>query len=303
MGDLSRAELGLEFHYATTGPMTQTHPCSWCALAMRGFPLVPVCRHGKKCVLSEWQHKPFPSKPHGALHQIYEWDDQGFNVGVRLDNTVVIDCDGEEPYARICEMGITSSHVIKSPRGWHLYFAMPPGVPVKPCKPWGNDGKLDLLAGNGKYVMAEGSVVKQADGSLRNYYRLSWPDRPLDVYDRHWFPERAQTVAQAPSTLLMMNRPVSGRGGSFGANDPLDVRIRKARNFIFKIDSIAGSGGENQCFRAACHLARFAIPPDIGWDLMQEWNTAKACPPWGLAKLRYQFESGYKDTGRDLRSA
>jgi hypothetical protein len=77
------------------------------------------------------------------------------------------------------------------------------------------------------------------------------------------------------------------------AGDVFDLTER-ARRYISKIVSVAGEGGHNAAFRAACKLREFGLPMEAAWPLLLAWNDMNATPPWTPKELRHKLEDAYE---------
>lgn len=75
--------------------------------------------------------------------------------------------------------------------------------------------------------------------------------------------------------------------------------IERARRYISKLPpSIAGCGGHNACFHAACVLAiGFGLPEHEVYGLLCEWNQ-QCQPPWSERELRHKVSQALKQPGQ-----
>lgn len=67
-------------------------------------------------------------------------------------------------------------------------------------------------------------------------------------------------------------------------------------------EAIAGSGGHNATFRAACEVWRFGLDEGQAWEALQWWNAAKCQPAWGEGELRHKLESARERVAEEGRT-
>jgi P4 family phage/plasmid primase-like protien len=67
-------------------------------------------------------------------------------------------------------------------------------------------------------------------------------------------------------------------------------------------EAIAGSGGHNATFRAACEIWRFGLDDAQAWDALTWFNSAKCQPPWGEGELRHKLESARERVAEEGRT-
>ena len=73
---------------------------------------------------------------------------------------------------------------------------------------------------------------------------------------------------------------------------PLSVPERAGRYLDALPPALAGSGGHDATFRAACALAHgFALPEDAALGLMLSHYNGRCCPPWTLHELAHKVRS------------
>lgn len=77
-----------------------------------------------------------------------------------------------------------------------------------------------------------------------------------------------------------------------------DAVVERARKYIAKLPpAVAGEGGHNACFRAACVLAiDFGLSESAVIGLLREFN--QTCqPPWSERELMHKVQSAFKQPG------
>lgn len=84
---------------------------------------------------------------------------------------------------------------------------------------------------------------------------------------------------------------------------PDPARIARARAYIAAIHSVEGQHGNSAAFKAAASLLRnCALPRDVAWELLMEWNATNASPPWDLVELGEIFANA-EEHGKHPRGA
>lgn len=80
------------------------------------------------------------------------------------------------------------------------------------------------------------------------------------------------------------------------------------RAYIQRIEAVAGHGGHNATFRAACKLRDAGLSAEEALAVLEHWNATNAKPPWSTAELRHKILSVYgppthREVILDLRSS
>ncbi|HMO84054.1 MAG TPA: bifunctional DNA primase/polymerase [Lacipirellulaceae bacterium] len=70
-------------------------------------------------------------------------------------------------------------------------------------------------------------------------------------------------------------------------------KVRNAVAYIQRICAVAGEGGHNATFRAACKLRDAGLAPDEALAVLGDWNETNARPPWSAAELEHKISSAY----------
>jgi putative DNA primase/helicase len=162
------------------GASLKTHLDGAVAYARRGWPIFPLhsirdgrCTCGKDCGRDAGKHPRVEGGFKVATtdaRQIEEWWRKwpDANIGIAtgaVSRIIVIDVDGADGLATL--KSLVAQHaflprtaIVKTARGWHLYFQMPVGCERIPCST--GDG-LDVRA-DGGYVVAPPS--RHASGHI-----------------------------------------------------------------------------------------------------------------------------------------
>jgi hypothetical protein len=186
-----------------------------------------------------------------------------------LSGLVVVDCDSpaDADYWRV-EHGSSPLMASTGGGGVHLYYAMPPSETVRNrAHIFGR--KIDVR-GEGGYVTAPPSI--HPSGVRYDWSRCDC-HATLPVFESAWLaPEKHEKVF--PRT-------------------PETIRIRRALAYIRRIQAIAGEGGHNATFRAACRLRDTGLSEDEALALLSTWNETNALPPWSAAELTHKIRSAF----------
>ncbi len=236
----------------------------------RGWPVIPLI--GKLPTVS-W--KEYQSRLPG-LEELTTWFD-GNNlptgIGVvtgRVSGLVVVDCDSlEDAEYWTGEHGLSSLVAETGGGGVHIYYAMPKETEVRNrARLFGR--KIDIR-GEGGYVTAPPSL--HPNGS--NYVWQSADIQcSLPRFDAGWLtPEhQEQGLPLTAST----------------------VKVRKAVAYISRIQAVAGEGGHNATFRAACKLRDAGFSEEEALLVLSDWNKTNASPPWSAEELAHKIHSAFK---------
>lgn len=138
---------------------------------------------GKECYVNGWQ---------GIEYKGVDCVTHDGDLGLRLDNYIVIDCDSTEArdawLAHIGTQGIHHTWVRKSPKGWHFFYKRTvDAYGVKSGKYPDVHPLIDVKAGMGHYVGFRGEGRYDVSGSSKV---------DLCAFDPAWLPERSQAEWQ-----------------------------------------------------------------------------------------------------------
>lgn len=67
-------------------------------------------------------------------------------------------------------------------------------------------------------------------------------------------------------------------------------------------EAIAGSGGHNATFRAACEVWRFGLDDGQAWDALTWFNASKCRPAWSEGELRHKLASARERVAEEGRT-
>lgn len=234
----------------------------------RGWSLIPL--QGKTPALSSW--KEFQRRT-PTPKEIEDWfagtTPQHTNIGIvtgRVSGLVVIDCDSVDAGAHwLASFPQTSVVVETGGGGKHLYYRSPDTVIGNRI---GIGGRKIDVRGEGGYVVAPPS--RHPNGNL-----YSWASPPTYCLD---------DVPIFNPAWLAPSRPT--RTGSTG-------RISNGPGYIRHIRAVAGNGGHNATFRAACALRDAGLTPEEALAELFVWNHTNADPPWSPRELLHKVKSAY----------
>ena len=161
-------------------------------------------------------------------------------------------------------------------------------------------------SGTGVKVFVRGQIAQGRRGKVDGV--------DVEVYgDGRYFTVTGQKLADAPITVAGAQRPLdqllgqvgSQRGSSGPRVTPAwdDVPNRphlgdyRKRVECFP-EAVAGEGGHNATFHAACEIRRFGLNQEDSWLLMRHYNETRCTPTWdeerahGANSLRRKFNDG-----------
>ncbi len=214
------------------------------------------------------------------------------NIGLKCDNLLVIDVDnkkgkdGSKDFTRIMErVGPVPSGPISlsGNGGYHLLFQRP-DADVKGSNAIKWDGKktgIDIQVGS-QYIVVPPSIHPENGKAYAWHVPICPVDRlPAlpDAWIEHVLPRKTPKLAVPEPPKLIVPRSVSGT-----------TAVDRCRLYVEKIGpSIAGQGGDDQLFLAACVIFwDFALDEADGMPLFQEYN-ARCLPPWPDQRLTYKM--------------
>jgi putative DNA primase/helicase len=240
-----------------------------------GWSLIPLV--GKLPALPSWKEyqRRLPSSEEVAV-----WFSEGgrppSGLGVvtgRLSKLVVVDCDSEADAAFWSKTFPSSPLVaLTGGGGVHFYYAMPEDGDVR-NRAGVLSRKIDIR-GEGGYATAPPS----SHPSGRHY---AW-----QTYD-------AAAVLQCFDAAWLADEPRPGRAPA--AN--YVGKVRNAVAYIRRIHAVAGEGGHNATFRAACKLRDAGLSHDEALAILIDWNETNASPPWSAVELEHKIRSAYGSLG------
>jgi hypothetical protein len=199
-----------------------------------------------------------------TFEEILSWPKEGFNLAVitgRISGgLVIVDCESREDAAWFWQEKGRSPSIVKTRRGFHLYFQSSCEVRnAQKCF-----GRYDVR-GEGGYALAPPSA--HAEG---NY---SWSKRlvPIDELP----PFQPTWREESPSRTLD------------------ERRITDGGRYIDKIEAVEGDGGDANTFRAALALRDSGLSEGEALYVLLGWNRTNAKPPWSAKELLHKICCAY----------
>lgn len=240
-----------------------------------GWSLIPL--FGKMPALPSW--KEYQQRLPSSQELATWFSDVGrppSGLGVvtgRLSRLVVVDCDSEADAAFWSKTYPSSPLVVLTGGGGiHFYYAMPEGGEVR-----NRAGVLRRridIRGEGGYATAPPS----SHPSGRQYaWQVCDLTAGLPSFDAAW-------LADEPRTRRASTAKYVGK-------------VRNAVAYIRRIQAVAGEGGHNATFRAACKLRDAGLAENDALAILSDWNETNASPPWSAVELEHKIRSAYGSRG------
>lgn len=237
----------------------------------RGWSCIPLWE--KRPALTSW--KEYQARP-PTLEDIRRWFSPPATlisgIGIvtgQVSGLVVIDCDSPQDAEYWLE------HFPKSPLmvntgggGLHIYCRTAGDGEIRNRAKLGGR-KIDIR-GEGGYAAAPPS---RHDSGRHYCWKSCDMSAPLPMFQQSW--------------LGGEQRP-----GSFPSSSETQS-IRNAASYIARIHAVAGQGGHNATFRAACKLRDAGLVEADALAILSEWNETNACPPWSAHELIHKVRSAY----------
>jgi hypothetical protein len=241
----------------------------------RGWPVIPLL--GKLPAIA-W--KDFQSRRPTPV-EVDRWfsseEKPPTGVGIltgHLSRLVVVDCDSPDDAAFWQAHHPSSPLVVESGGGGvHFYYAMPDGVEVR-NRAGVLSRKIDIR-GEGGYATAPPSL--HPSGSKYTWQSFD-KDAMLPQFDADWLVDSTRPI-RLPTSEQTSN-------------------VRNAVAYISRIQAVAGQGGHNATFRAACKLRDAGLSLDEALSVLMDWNETNASPPWSAADLAHKISSAFKSLTR-----
>ena len=182
-----------------------------------------------------------------------------------ISDTVVIDCDSRKEAIWWWQNRPRSLECVASGRGFHFYYRF---------APTGNKtgvlGRKIDVRGTGGYIVGPGSIHPQTG---KPYFKLSLDGVRTEnaTFNPAWI--KREATHDAFSTHDKINDPIG---------------------YIRSIRAIAGAGGHNATYRAACKLRQGGLSEAEALAALIEWNECNAEPPWTLRELAHKVTDAYR---------
>lgn len=238
------------------------HADKWLASAIvylerHGFSILPVGEDKKPAV--SW--KEFQDRRPTIL-EVLSWPREKLGIVTgRISGIVVVDCESREDALWFWRERGKTPMVVQTRRGYHLYFRHP-GEEVK------NGIKIDDrydVRGDRGYVLAPPSPF---EGGCYRWRKGPVATAQLPVFRSKWRPEPPE--------------------------HDFDKVISDGWRYIQQIVAVAGQGGHDDTYRAACCLRKAGYSEAEAFCALQSWNKTNADPPWRDRDLLHKTRDAYK---------
>ena len=245
------------------------HDLGWSVIPIR--PPEPGNPQSGKLPKRKWNEQTKPRLSQAELGQLSEADDNLGLVCGRISGIVVVDADSEEAVRWVRENLAVTPLICRTGSGEHHYYKYP-GIEIRPrAKLKGMP--LDLR-GDDSYVILPPSRHWTGKDYRWNFEPTREILDAMPPFDPSWLAEERVHPA---STVAF--------------DGTADRKIRRVRAYINKIVAIAGEGGHDQTFRAACKLRDAELSPEEAYQELERWNATNAKPPWNENELRHKVKS------------
>ncbi len=242
-----------------------------CSYLERGWSVIPL--RGKLPLFS-W--KDFQTR-RATANEVASWfaDDRRVPTGVAvvtglLSGVVVVDCDTTSDAAFWRATFPSSPLIVETGGGGvHLYYAMPALGQVRNRA--GVLGRKIDVRGEGGYAVAPPSWHPNGGRYVWQGFDAS---ATLPSFDSNWLIDRSKT-ASLPTIEQT-------------------THVRNAVAYLRRIQAVAGEGGHNATFRAACKLRDAGLSRDEALAVLSDWNETNANPPWSAQELAHKIKSAYR---------
>ena len=227
-----------------------------------GLSVIPTELGGKKAIV-EWA--PFQTA-RATFTEIASWPlcNLAFVTGA-ISGIVVVDCESREDAEWFYATRGKTPTVVKTRRGFHLYFAHP-GFDVKNAIKV--EGRYDIRGDRG-YVIAPPSTWEHENTA--GLYQWALPfTRDLPPFKAEWAPASGATTSS------------NGK------------EIYDGAKYIAEIRAVSGQGGHDNTYRAAACLRASGLSMAEAMLTIQQWNTTNADPPWTDRELLHKIHDAYK---------
>lgn len=230
-----------------------------CYVFQHGLSVIPVSQESKIPAIKWKQYQE--RKP--TFEEIAGWP-VDVNVGIvtgAVSGIVVVDCESREDAEWFYKNRGKSPTITQTKRGFHLYFQHPGGVVQNAIRV---ENRYDVR-GDGGYVLAPPSTHSAGEYA----WKLPFNFPALPQFDVSWRPESKMSEAEHKA-------------------------IADGVAYISTIHAIAGQGGHNDTYRAACCLRAAGMGEAEALLAMQHWNQANAQPPWSNRDLLHKIQDAYR---------
>lgn len=234
-----------------------------------GWPVIPLSGKLPQVPWKEFQGR-YPTEA-----ELTQWfrckENPPTGLGIltgQLSRLIVVDCDSKKDAEYWLQEHGGSPLVVTTGSGVHFYYRMPLDCEIRNRQRL--FGRSIDLRGEGGYVTAPPSLHPLGEPYVWRSFNSTLK---LPTFERGWL-SRAHEER---------NLPVTNHRET----------VRSANRYILKIFAVAGEGGHNQTFRAACKLRDAGLSPEEAFAILSTWNETNATPPWTEKELDHKITSAY----------
>lgn len=244
----------------------------------RGWPVIPI---DGKIPATPWTayQKKAPSTEL-VRHWFGPAAQQHYNLAIvtgRYSGLVVVDFDSLEDARWWQNQFPATPLTVYTGRGMHFYYRYPDEHIA--CRTHVMGRQIDIR-GEGGLAIAPPSIHPETGHVYHWHDTTHYALYDVPLFQSRWVTEPNQTQ------FATLSRPeASCRVPS----------IRDGIAYIRRIQAVAGNGGHNATFRAACKLRDSGMTAAEALEALSQWNETNASPPWTAKELAHKVEDAYRN--------
>jgi hypothetical protein len=204
-----------------------------------------------------------------TIREMIAWPARSLGIATgALSNIVIVDCESLEDAKWFWSERSKSNVVVKTKRGYHLYFRHP-GVPV--ANGVRIEGRYDLRGDGGAALLPPSTHSAGCYQWCTGHDLMSLKTTmALPVFNPAWRPATRSTYRS-------------------------ERTVEDGVQYIQTITAKSGQNGHNDTYRAACRLRDSGMDEMAALVALQHWNRTNATPPWADYELLHKIRSAYSE--------
>jgi hypothetical protein len=241
-----------------------------------GWPVVPAVGKQPAVAWSMYQRK-LPSTK--RVRRWFTHRECEYNLAIvtgHFAGLVVVDCDSDEDTVWWKSTFPQTPLVVTTGGGGKHFYYRHPAAGVR-NRTGLFSRRIDLRA-DGGVVIAPPSMHPETRQLYQWDNGLSSQLTDVPLFDPRWIADRQS----------------AGRSRYHG-HCRVNTTIRNGLAYIRRIRAVAGNGGHNATFRAACKLRDSGLAADEAFQALLLWNETNALPPWSAKELAHKVDDAYRN--------